>query len=263
MIDYIKYTVDGSTYSLINNGDGTWSKESNAPEVSGNYSLLFEISENGIITFIDGSDSRYDTYLQVIESTERKVFLIKCLPDFLQDITEFQNLFATEDLALDNLYSDVEKVKNNMFITTASIDAIKRLETFLRIKGQGTLEQRKSYLKSLFQSGNKLTEAKIIKLAKTITGSGCIIALFGSDELNNPEPGYCLLRVQVLSPDNTKDYRYEDIARSLKPLVPGHIKLLVVKYFSTWKDIITNYADWSAMYATANWQTIRDYIPPQ
>lgn len=263
MIDYIKYTIDGKTYNLIDNGDGTWSKETNAPEVAGNYSLKFEISENGIVSYVDSSDSRYVIFLQVIEDIERKVFLINYLPDFLQDILEFNVIYDIEDLLLDKLYSNVEKVKNDMFIKSASNDSITRLEKFLRIKGQGTLEQRKSYLISLLQKGKKLNEQKIKRIANTITGSDCIITFYGADELNNPEHGYGLIKVQVLSPDNSKDYRYEDIARALKTLVPGHIKLLVIKYYSTWSDVISNYDNWSAIHSAEDWQIIKDYIPPQ
>lgn len=263
MIDYIKYTMDGRTYSLISNGSGTWEKEDGSPEVSGNYSLLFEVSENGAVSYIDSSDGRYTTYLQIIEDIERKVFLISYLPDFLTDILEYNIVFDIGNLKLDKLYSDVEKIKNDMFITAASNDSITRLESFLKIKGQGTLEQRKSYLITLLQKGKKLNEQKIRSIANTITGSDCIITFYGADEMGNPEYGYGLLMLQVLSPDSTKDYRYEDIARTLKPLVPGHLKLLVIKYYSTWSDVISNYADWSELKTASDWQHIRDYIPLQ
>jgi len=263
MIDYIKYTIDDNTYSLIDNGDGTWSKETDAPNVCGNYALLFEISENGIVSYIDSADSRYSVFLKVIESMERKVFLLQCLPEFLQEITEFQELFNVEDLSLDQLCSEVEKVKNDMFITTASNDAIIRKETFLKTKGQGTLEQRKNYLISLNQKGKKLNRNKIKSITNTITGSDCIVTFFGADEINNPEVGYGVLRVQVLSPDNNKDYRYEDILRALKPLVPSHVRLLVVKYFALWEDVKTNFSDWTAIATRKDWQAVKSYIPPQ
>ena len=72
------------------------------------------------------------------------------------------------------------------------------------------------------------------------------------------------MQVQVLSPDNNKDYRYDDIFRALKPMVPAHIKLLVIKYFATWEDIRNNFADWNAIAANmADWQAVKNYIPPQ
>ena len=134
MIDYIKYTVDGKTYDLINNGDGTWSKQLNAPDVAGNYNLILEISEDGIKTIIDSSDPRYDFYLRVIEAAEERTKLQRYVPDFINDILEFNVIFDVENAELDQLWSQSEKFKGDMFIRTASAEKINQLETFLRIK---------------------------------------------------------------------------------------------------------------------------------
>lgn len=264
MIDYIKYTIDGKTYELAKNDDGTWSRNLNAPDVAGRYDLLLEIGSNGIVTYIDSKDPRYNFYLDVIKDAERRVDLIKYVPDVLKDIEEFQVIFDAKNIELDILYDVINKIKLDMFIRTASNEKITRLEDFLGIKGLGTLEQRKSYLLTLFQRGKKLNETVIKEVANTITGSDCIVTFFGADEPNNPHPGYGLLQVQVLSPDNQKDYRYEDIARALKYLNPGHIKLLVIKFFATWEDIKNNFGDWNAIAANmADWQAVKNYIPPQ
>lgn len=263
MIDYIKYTVDGQTYELIDNGDGTWSTTANAPSVSGNYDLILEIAQGGVVTYIDSNDPRYDFYLYVILSAERIVYLQNYVPEFISEVEEFRKIYDTENLELDKLYAYIEKIKSDMFIVTASIETITRFESFMRIKGQGTLEQRKYYLISLLGKGSKLSETVIKGIANTITGSDCIIKFFSSNELDNPEHGQGLLRIQVLSPDNKKDYRYDDIAKAIKPMVPSHIKLLVVKYFATWRDIKGNFADWAAVKAMADWQTVKNYVPPQ
>lgn len=263
MIDYIKYTIDGVTYSLTNNGDNTWSREETAPSVAGNYLLTLIISENGIVTGINSSNDMYETYLNVIMEAERVVCLEKYVPDFMAETKQFKTIFDIENETLDDLYFQIEKIKSDAFITTASNDAIVRLEDFMSIKGLGTLEQRKSYLISMLQKGNKLNENSIKNITNAITGSNCIVTFFGSDESSNPVPGYGLLRVQVLSPDNSKDYRYEDIFRALKPLVPGHIQLLVIKYFSLWADVKNNFADWNAVASMNDWESVKSYIPPQ
>ena len=263
MIDYIKYTVDASTYELIDNRDGTWSKDLDAPSVVGNYNLLLEIGQNGTVTYIDSSDSRYEFYLDVIVTAERVVFLEDYVPFFTREIGEFKAIYDTENIELDKVLAEIEKIKSDIFIATASNEALTRRETFMGLKGQGSLEQRRSYLISLLQKSNTLSEDIIKNIANTITGSDCIIMFFGANELNNPEPGKSLLRVQVLSPDNNKNYRYEDIFRVLKPLVPAHIMLLVVKYLATWEDIKNNFADWNAVATMADWQAVKSYIPPQ
>jgi hypothetical protein len=81
--------------------------------------------------------------------------------------------------------------------------------------------------------------------------------------MDNPEPGHGFLRIQVLSPDNNKDYRYEDIARALKPLIPAHLKLSIIKYFATWGDIKFNFSNWNTVAAMPDWNAVKQYIPPQ
>ncbi len=263
MIDYIRYRIDGKTYELVNNGDGTWSKELNAPSVVGRYDLLLEIGQGGIVTYIDSKDPRYSFYLDVIENIERNIDLIEYMPGYSRKSIIYNEMFEVENTELNILNGKLIKAKRDLFIRTASNERITRLENFLRIKGIGSLAQRKSYLLALLQRGKKLNESIIKEVANTITGSDCIITFFGADELNNPYPGYGLLQVQVLSPDNQKDWRYEDIFRALKPLTPAHIKLLVIKYFSTWEDIKNNFVGWDAVATNMeDWQTIKNYIPP-
>jgi hypothetical protein len=263
MIDYIRYTIDNKSYSLINNGDGTWSTPLNAPSVAGIYTLLLEIGEDDIKTYIDSSDSRYNFYLEVIEEIERKVDLIKYIPNFMQNSVVFKALFDAENAEIDLLYDNIRKASLDVFIRTASIEQITRLESFLRIKGIGTLDQRRSYLLSLKQRGKKLNEKTIKEVTNIIAGADCIVTFFSADEHDNPNPGYGVLKIQVLSPDNKKDYRYDDIQRALKNLVPSHIKLIIIKYFSLWDDIRLNYADWNSVATMADWSAIKNYLPPQ
>ncbi|HYK74229.1 MAG TPA: hypothetical protein VEV44_14130 [Pseudoneobacillus sp.] len=263
MIDYIKYTIDGNTYELINNGDGTWSRNVNAPVVAGHYNLLLEIGQGGIKTYIDSTDPRYSFYLDVIGEIERKFDLIKGFPEYLQNSLVFKDLFNAEDMELDLLFNEIKNTSLDIFIRTASIEKVTELENFFKFKGLGNLEQRRTFLLSLFQKGRKLNEGLIKETVDTITGSDCTVTFFGADEMQNPQPGFAVLQVQVFSPDNNKDYRYEDIFRALKPLVPVHIKLIVQKYFSTWKDVMLNYSDWTAVNSMGTWQDVKNYIPPQ
>lgn len=263
MIDYIKYTIDGVTYELTDNGDGTWSRSLDAPSVAGRYNLLLEVGQGGIVTYIDSSDPRYYFLLDVIEDVERRVNLIKYLPEFLQGVTEFKVLFGSEDIELDALYSIVGKTLLDAFIRTASAEQITRLENFYRYKGEGSLSQRKAYLMALYQKGQKLNEGSIKEIVKTITGSDCTVSFFGSGEMDNPLPGHALLQVRVLSPDGSTDYRYADVERTLMPLAPAHVDLQVIKYFSTWGEAKENYLDWQGISTLDSWQSLKDYIPPQ
>lgn len=263
MIDYIKYVVDGKTYELIENEDGTWSKQLDAPSVIGNYNLQLIVSDGSNIIIIDSSDPRYEFYLNVIEQAESRTHVEDYAPDVLKDVLEFNLIYDADNKELDELYANIQKFSGDLFIQTASASKILQLETFLGIKGQGTLQQRKDYLSAMMQKNTKLNESSIKTVVNTITGSDCIVTFFGADELNNPDPGFGLLRVQVLSPDSTKDYRYEDIFRALKPMTSSHLKLLVIKYFALWSDVKNNFASWQSVRDAVDWNSIKNYLPPQ
>lgn len=175
MIDYIKYSIDGKPYSLTNNGDGTWRREDNAPSVTGNYLLTFTICENGIVTTVDSSNSLYETYLQVIADIERIAYLETYVPSFITKMREFTEIYYTENEEFDNAYTAIERLKSDVFITTATNDAIARREKFIEINASGTLNQRKSYLITINQKRNKLSETVIKSMAKTIAGAECIV----------------------------------------------------------------------------------------
>lgn len=262
MIEYIKFTVDGIQYTLTNN-EGVWQGIENAPNVSGNYSLIFEVSEDGIVTFVDSSSSLYNIYLQVIEEYEQLVDLFPYIPEFLREVDEIKALLDAENLVLDQFVTSLNRTLLDTFIVSASNDRILELENYIRIKSAGTLEQRKAYLTSLFQRTKRLDEARIKEITQTIASADCIVTFFSATQSLNPSPGYGLLRVQVLSPDNSRDYLYSDIERSLLALVPLHIKLAVIRYFAMWQDIRVNFLDWAAISGESSWSVIKEYIPPQ
>ena len=142
--------------------------------------------------------------LYLDENIDKSADLIKYVPKYERRSTHYNLLFNVENIEIDMLNSNIKQVQNNVFIRTANNEAITRLETFLGYKGLGTLEQRKSYLISLFQRSKKLNEEIIKDVTGTIAGSDCIVTFFSADEPNNPRLGNGYLRVQILSPDNTK-----------------------------------------------------------
>lgn len=192
-----------------------------------------------------------------------KADLLSYLPGHLQEISEFAKICETENIEFDELKAAMTSAQDDMYILTASEAVIIRLEQFFSIKGEGTLEQRKSYILALQAQIGKLNEAKIKEITNTIAGAGCNVTFFDEKEALNPYPGYGTLRVQVLSPDNNKDYRYADIERTLRPLIPGHIRLKVEKYFATWQDVKDTFASWQTVSQMASWGSVRQYIPPQ
>lgn len=260
-MDYIKYTIDGQT-TYLENRNGQWVETLNAPDVAGSYDFDLEVSKNGAITYLNSYDPRVNLQLQVQQEVPQVVNLISYLPEFMQEVKEFQTILNAENVIFNTLSRDVGYVLNQLFMNTASPDTILKWENFLGIKGEGSLEQRKSYIMAMIKKGDKLSEKSIKTIVNTLTGSDAIVTFYAENDVTTPQVGHAVLLVQVLSPDNSKDYKYDDIQRMLEPLVPGHIKLIVVKYFATWGDIKENYASWEAVALGQDWQAINDYIPP-
>lgn len=262
MIDKIIYTVNGNKYELVYT-DGKWIRELNAPVIPGTYTLSLEVYEGNNVTYIDSSDSRYDFLLNVIVNYEKYVDISKYVQFFIANNEVFSSIYKAQSTELDYLYMALKKLEDDVNLLTCSPEIIEKIEKFLKVKGEGTIEQRRSYLLAKIQKPNKLNEIEIKKLTKQITGGDCLVSFFAENELDNPSQGNGTIYIQVLSPDSSKDYRYSDVQRVLQELIPGHLKLLVVKYFATWEDIKINFSDWSSVAAMSDWQAVKNYIPPQ
>lgn len=260
-MDYVKYTVDGQT-SYLKNVNGVWQKTLDAPDTPGIYALGLEITSNGITTYLDSSDSRYNLMLNVLGENEGNINLLDYLPEQLADIKEFEIIMNIESHYFNRIYREINKTLDNSFLDTMSIEIVQRLESFLGILGEGTLSQRKSYLKALFKKGNKVNEKAIRTIISSITGSDAIIKFYTGSETDAPIAKQGVLKIQVLSPNPHIDYKFNDIIRAIAPLMPAHIKLTVIKYFAAWRDIINAYNSWESIKATSDWSVIFNYIPP-
>ena len=71
-----------------------------------------------------------------------------------------------------------------------------------------------------------------------------------------------VINVKVLPPNNGEVYRFPDVERALKPLVPAHLGLSVMRYYSTWGDIKNNFGSWDTVERSENWNEIKNYIAP-
>ncbi|MBE1444184.1 putative phage tail protein [Paenibacillus sp. OAS669] len=66
--------------------------------------------------------------------------LIHYLPEFYAEITDFAELATTEDAELDALAEAVQRLLDDQFVDTSSIQAIKRREQMLGIRADSTTE---------------------------------------------------------------------------------------------------------------------------
>lgn len=192
-----------------------------------------------------------------------KVNLIDYIPEFLQEIREFQLIMESESVELNRLTEGMKKNLENSLITTMDEESISRYEKFLGVAPEGTLEQRRKYLLTLIVNRDKLSEKTIRSIVHTIMTSECYIRFFAGDDFQNPNPGQGFLRIRVLAPDaSVDDYRFEDVARAIFPLMPAHIKLKVEKFFTTWGDLALRFNSWNDIKTNFNsWGNVKDYLP--
>ncbi len=64
--------------------------------------------------------------------------LIEYLPEFMQDITEFKQLFGVEDKEVDKLNNAIEKIFNEIIVKTSESYGLDRYEKIYNIKDEIT-----------------------------------------------------------------------------------------------------------------------------
>ena len=257
------YTVNGKADCLMRNHD-IYSKTQTAPSEPGNYDGTVKVTRDGRSTVISSRDPRFDFALKVNEEVPYCVDLKQYLPEFMTELAEIKALLAVEERALDQVKYESEKIIDNNFLKTATEDAIERIEKFLGVMPSGTLQQRKDYLSVLYLNGVKTNKIRIEEIVKNITGGDVMMKFYASDEPDNPNRGHGYLEVKVMSPSLSKDYNFDNIARTIKPLIAAHLKLSIRKWFATWEDIKQAYANWEGIKKNAtSWDSVYTYTPPR
>lgn len=175
--------------------------------------------------------------------------LMRYLPDFLHDVEELKKILSTEDSEIDLLEPDIDEVFPEKLIMECSEERLSQWEQVLGVEPQGTVEERRYYIKGILNSDGKLNEDKIKDIVASYTGGEAIVTLTGS-----------VIKIQVLPPPNGELYRFEDVERTIKPLKPAHLGLTVERFYSTWGDIKKGFADWAAVKAMDDWQAVKEYI---
>lgn len=259
MIQSIRYTIDSKTYTLKMMEDGSYQKELTAPDAPGQYDSMIEITEaGGRKTYIDNSDPRFNMYLNVLSENIKQVNLLKYLIPELRDIFDIRTILEIESRMLDDLYDTTALLKADMFIETASVDMISRLEKFFGVRAEGSIDERKRYLLAMERKGQKTDENTLRRVVDSMTGGRCTIKFFAADEPDNPHPGYGLLQIRHTGQAS------ENLKRLINQLLPAHIELEATLYMPTWKDIRDNFKTWADVRNTfSSWLEVKEYIPPE
>lgn len=259
----VNYTVDGQSTVLDETSSANeYSADLTAPDTTGTYEGMVQVTQDGVSTFISSSDPRFSMLLSVNEEVPYVVNLKELLPGFMAEIKEFAQFLAVESRELDYIKYHINKAVDNSYIDSADEDSIERIEKFLGVVPSGSLEQRKDYLKVLYLNGNKVNKARLEEIVRNITGGQALIKFWTEAESGNPYPGYGYLEIKVLSPALGKDYNFSNVERAIKPLIAAHLKLNVMKWFATWGDINESYLSWGTIKDTAtNWEAVYTFLP--
>lgn len=113
-----------------------------------------------------------------------RTMILDYYPPVIRSIKEIQQIAKAEDLEVEKLDMEIEKVKNNMFFFSADEDGIKRFEQLLGIPQNNTrsLEERKAYI---FYMANR-KKMSLTELEETIHNYEkelCLTPDYNKDEL--------------------------------------------------------------------------------
>lgn len=177
--------------------------------------------------------------------------LITYYPRYYRDVLEMRAILESHGMIADELEENIEQSYYNTFVDLMDDEALADFESFLHIPPDSTktLEERRYYVKGLLAGRGKLNETMIKSVVKSFTGGECLVTFAGS-----------VVTVRIFPPDGGEGFRFEDVEAVLKPLMPAHLGLEIVRFYSTWGNIKNNYTDWAEVKAEDNWTDIKNWI---
>lgn len=251
MIKTITAKVNNQIITFSSLDSLNWIVTSIAPDNEGVYPITLTVTtDKGNVYEYTTTDEEFGKYL-TLYVTNRTSNLIKYLPHFMQDVREYQELFSPIDDEINILYPYIESIFAEMIIMYCSEARIEEWERNLKIVPTGTLEERRLYIKAVLRGNGKLNEAKIKSIVNAFTGSDALVTFYDST-----------IFVKVLSPSHGEIYRFPDVERALKPLIPAHLGLSVTRNYATWADVKNNYGSWENVASAADWEEIKNWIAP-
>lgn len=176
--------------------------------------------------------------------------LIEQLPPYWHGVPEMRAIQEAIRLHLAEIAQESERIVTDTLIDTMSDERLQAWEKCLEITPEGTIEQRRLYLKSVLRGSGKLNESRIKSVVNALTGGTAIVNFVDS-----------VITIRVLPPGNGEIYLFNDVERALASKIPAHLGLSVVRFYSTWEDIANDFASWNDVKDSFDsWQKVSDYI---
>lgn len=147
-------------------------------------------------------------------------------PDILKEVREFQALAVAENPEMELIYTAVDEVMDEQFISTAKTYGVARLEKIVGItpKATDTLEERKFKLLAKYNEDKPYTVTKLNELLTTLCGTDGYVL-----EINN---GEFTLKVKVaLTSKKNKDA----VSQLVERIVPVNMVISVELMYNQWQ----------------------------
>lgn len=255
---YVQITVDGVTYTLQEQANGSWMVTNKAPYVGGEYPIeVIVTTESGGVFTVDVDDPELAEALILIvtegisTSGER---MLNYYPKVVQQILEFQAIIKSEGFEVDFLKSDVQLLVNEAYLTTMGEERVASWEKALGMyySPTDTLQDRRDAVVARIRGQGKLNAALINSIVNAFTGGTAISYIENS-----------VLHVKITPPPNNKQFKFDNVRRELAKKVPVHLGLEVMRNYATWKEIQDNFSDWNTVKQLASWENLFAWVAPQ
>lgn len=256
-MQFVKITVDGVTYHLVKQVDGTWIVTNRAPLSAGEYVMsVTMVTETGQEVKLDTTDEnllKAVTLLVQDGTTDSGNRMLNYYPEVIKVLREFQALTCVEGFEVDFLKSDIDIIVNDAWLSTMGEGRIKEWEKLLKLtpKSDDTLVDRRDRIIATMRGRGKLNTALISSVVNAYTGGVATSFIENS-----------VLYVRIEPPENNKQFKFTNVENTLRPLVPAQLGLSVTRNYATWGDIKNNFASWQAVSELDNWEALKLYVAP-
>ena len=256
-MNYVKITVDGVTYNLIQRSNGEWTITNKSPLSDDDYLLTVTITtETGKEILINSNDQDLIRALTSIADGQESVFgerMLSYYPQVIQEIIEFQAILKGEGLEFDFLNTEKNLVLDDAYLLTMGEERTSQWEKALGIRPleNSSLSDRRDTIVARIRGQGKLNTALINAIVGAFTGGTA-----------NSYVENSTLYVKISPPPDNKQYQFTNVEQELKNKVPAHIRLVVTRNYATWNEIKNNYASWETINALDNWEELKLWVAP-
>lgn len=255
---FVRVTVDGITYNLAQQPDGTWLVTNRAPLSAGDYVMTITlVTEAGQEIVVDTTDEellKAVTLLVRDGTSEAGNRMLDYYPEVIKKIEEFKAITYSEGFEIDFLKSDIRMIVNDAWLLTMGEGRIVEWEKMLGLSpaSDETLEDRRDKIVAVIRGKGKLNTALINSIVGAFTNGGTATSYIKDS----------VLYVKINPPGESKQYKFSNVEEALRRVVPAHLGLVVTRNYSTWGDIKDQYGSWERISQLENWDELRMYVSP-